>query len=119
MASDIVKHGHITVEVIFSRSPRMTRSVQLQLPPGATVLDAVKASGLLADLTAAQQDALTVGVWGHKQSLGHVLRERDRVEICRPLRVDPKVARRERFEKQGARTTGLFANRRAGAKAGY
>jgi len=33
--------------------------------------------------------------------------------------VDPKVARRERFARQGAKTAGLFAKRRAGAKAGY
>jgi putative ubiquitin-RnfH superfamily antitoxin RatB of RatAB toxin-antitoxin module len=41
------------------------------------------------------------------------------VEIYRPLRVDPKVARRERFVKQGARTAGLFVKKRPGAKAGY
>jgi putative ubiquitin-RnfH superfamily antitoxin RatB of RatAB toxin-antitoxin module len=41
------------------------------------------------------------------------------VEIYRPLTVDPKVARRERFAKQGARATGLFVKKRAGAKAGY
>jgi hypothetical protein len=41
------------------------------------------------------------------------------VEIYRPLRVDPKVARRERFKKQGARTAGLFASRRSNAKSGY
>lgn len=43
----------------------------------------------------------------------------DRVELCRPLTVDPKVARRERFRQQGARGTGLFAKRRKGGKAGY
>jgi hypothetical protein len=41
---------------------------------------------------------------------------RDRVEIYRPLQVDPKVARRERFASQGARTTGLFARRAPGAR---
>jgi putative ubiquitin-RnfH superfamily antitoxin RatB of RatAB toxin-antitoxin module len=47
------------------------------------------------------------------------LQDHDRVEICRALTVDPKVARRARFVKQGARTTGLFARKRPGAKAGY
>jgi sulfur carrier protein len=41
------------------------------------------------------------------------------VELYRPLKVDPKLARRERFNRQGAGTTGLFAKRRAGAKSGY
>ena len=51
--------------------------------------------------------------------MGRVLREGDRVEVLRELRVDPKVARRERFNQQGARSTGLFARRRPGAKSGY
>ena len=53
----------------------------------------------------------------HEQE--RVLREGDRVEVVRGLRVDPKVARRERFKGQGARSTGLFARRRPGSKAGY
>jgi hypothetical protein len=48
-----------------------------------------------------------------------VLQDLDRVEIYRPLKVDPKVARRTRFVEQGARTAGLFARKRPGAKAGY
>jgi putative ubiquitin-RnfH superfamily antitoxin RatB of RatAB toxin-antitoxin module len=47
------------------------------------------------------------------------LQDGDRLEVYRPLRVDPKVARRERFKGQGARTAGLFAKRRPGAKPGY
>jgi len=39
--------------------------------------------------------------------------------LWRPLRVDPKLARRERFGQQGARAAGLFARRRPGAKPGY
>jgi putative ubiquitin-RnfH superfamily antitoxin RatB of RatAB toxin-antitoxin module len=50
-----------------------------------------------------------------------VLSNNDRMEIYRALTVDPKVARRERFARQGAKkkAAGLFARRRAGAKAGY
>jgi hypothetical protein len=39
--------------------------------------------------------------------------------VYRALKVDPKVARRERFARQGARTTGLFARQRPGGKSGY
>ena len=63
--------------------------------------------------------ALTTGVWNRKAPQTTVLREADRVEVYRDLRVDPKVARRERFVGQGARGTGLFARRKAGSKAGY
>ena len=45
--------------------------------------------------------------------------EGDRLEVYRPLTVDPKVARRQRFVRQGAKTAGLFAKKRPGAKAGY
>ena len=64
-------------------------------------------------------DAWQVAVWGKPVSTNHVLKPTDRVEVLRGLRVDPKVARRERFQKQGARAAGLFAKRRAGAKPGY
>ena len=62
---------------------------------------------------------LAVGIWGRKAGPLEVLRDNDRLEIYRPLTVDPKVARRERFRKQGSRATGLFASRRPGAKPGY
>ena len=58
-------------------------------------------------------------VWGKPVERAHVLKEGDRLEVLRSLRVDPKVARRERFQKQGAKTAGLFAKRRVGAKPGY
>ena len=65
------------------------------------------------------EDQGGVGVRGHKAPLKRPLEERDRIELWRPLRIDPKLARRERFAKQGARSAGLFAKRRPGGKAGY
>lgn len=91
----------------------------MQLPAGSRLLDAVRQSGLLSGLPDAEVDALHTGIWGRKLPPGHVLRDGDRVELYWPLKVDPKVARRERFSRQGARTTGLFSKRRAGAKSGY
>lgn len=52
---------------------------------------------------------LKVSCWGHKVTLSQILKPGDRIELCRELRVDPKVARRERFEKQGKRGAGLFS----------
>ena len=54
------------------------------------------------------------GVWGRKVGPEHGLGDGDRVEVYRPLRVDPKFARRERFRKQGVRAAGLFARRTVG-----
>ena len=115
MANDV----SLLVTVVYSPVPRDVREVSLQLALGSTVLQALQASGLLQLFPVIDQPSIVVGVWGRKVDLAQPLRENDRVEIYRPLTVDPKVARRERFAKQGARTTGLFIKKRAGAAAGY
>ena len=86
---------------------------------GSTLADAVYASGMPALYPALNLLTVTVGIWGRKATPGQRLSDGDRVEIYRPLTVDPKVARRERFTQQGAKKAGLFTKRRAGAVAGY
>lgn len=105
------------VLVMYSPAPREVLEWPLDLPEGATVRDAVLASGWRG--LAGPEAVPEVGVWGRRCVPQQVLREGDRVEIYRPLKVDPKVARRERFRKQGARAAGLFAQRRPGSKPGY
>ncbi|MDR6889059.1 MULTISPECIES: RnfH family protein [Variovorax] len=110
----------IEVTLSCSPAPREVFEQVLRLAAGATVADAVKASGLA--LRFPQLDwhqSMTPGIWGREADWSQPLKDGDRVELCRPLAVDPKVARRERFQRQGARGTGLFANRRKGGKAGY
>ena len=109
----------LRVIVVYAPAPRDVREVVLMLPPACTVLQAVQASDLLPLFPAIDLNSAAVGVWGRKVGLDQPLRADDRVEIYRPLTVDPKVARRERFVRQGARTAGLFTKKRAGAKAGY
>ena len=109
----------ITVSVMWSPRPREVREWTLQLPTGATALDAIAASGFHAEYPQAESGEMSVGVWGRMVPGTHALRDADRVEIYRPLLVDPKLARRERFRKQGSRAAGLFARKRAGAKPGY
>ena len=69
--------------------------------------------------TTEQLGDLGTGIWGKRVPVSHLLLDGNRLELYRPLTVDPKVARRERFVRQGAKSAGLFAKRRAGAKAGY
>jgi putative ubiquitin-RnfH superfamily antitoxin RatB of RatAB toxin-antitoxin module len=114
-----VSESAIRVCVCFSRATREVQEVELQLPFGSRLVDALRESGLLAGLPDAEVDALQTGIWGRKLPPDHVLRDGDRVELYRALKVDPKVARRERFSQQGARGAGLFSKRRAGAKSGY
>ena len=110
----------LQITLAYSPAPRIVHELVLALPAGSTLQDALLASAddvRFADL----QTTATIewGVWGRKASLAQMLHDQDRIEAYRPLRVDPKVARRERFAKQGARTSGLFAKRRPGAKPGY
>ena len=101
------------VVVCHSPGPRRVLEHSLNLPQGATVADALRGCGV----DPAQDEK--VGIWGRRAELSRLLREGDRVELVRPLQVDPKVARRERFRQQGSRAAGLFAGRRPGAKPGY
>ena len=110
----------IAITIVVCLAPREVREWTLDLPVGATVADALHASCGMATLSALEEGgAPCVGIWGRAANLDVVLQPQDRVEIYRPLKVDPKVARRERFARQGARTTGLFARRRPGGKSGY
>jgi putative ubiquitin-RnfH superfamily antitoxin RatB of RatAB toxin-antitoxin module len=108
----------VLITLARSLGPRQMQEWSVDLPPGATVGEALRASGWLAPDALNAPDFL-VGVWGKRCELTAVLREGDRVEIYRGLRVDPKLARRERFKGQGVRRAGLFAKRRPGAKPGY
>ena len=105
--------------LVYSPAPRQVREWALVLPAGSTVVQALDSSGLLTACPELASSRLDVGVWGRPATLGQALCDQDRVEIYRPLRVDPKVARRERFNSQGVKKSGLFARKRVGAKAGY
>jgi putative ubiquitin-RnfH superfamily antitoxin RatB of RatAB toxin-antitoxin module len=77
------------VEVVHSL-PGRAQIVEVRLPAGATVRDAVRASGI------AGIDLQRVGIFGKRVSADTRLAEGDRVEIYRPLTMDPKEARRAR-----------------------
>jgi putative ubiquitin-RnfH superfamily antitoxin RatB of RatAB toxin-antitoxin module len=109
----------LRVTVAYSPGPRQVLEWEVMLPEGATVRQAIVASGLHDACPDIDPAAAVAGIWGRKAAWDARLRDRDRVEVYRALRVDPKVARRERFGKQGSRAAGLFARRRPGAKPGY
>lgn len=104
----------LRVQVVWMDDQGQVQEKAVQLPADACLQDAFKACQLLT--VADQQNC---GVWGRNQALDYRLQEGDRAELYQPLKVDPKVARRERFAKQGARSAGLFAKRRPNSKAGY
>ncbi|WP_413897261.1 RnfH family protein [Rhodoferax sp.] len=98
---------HVTVVY----SPGVGEMIErpLEVPPGCTLNDALRASGLLIRWPELASADTSTGVWGRLVGLDQCLQEGDRVEVYRSLDVDPKVSRRERFAKQGVRAAGLFA----------
>ena len=68
----------------------------LQLTPGSTVGEAIRACGLLAQCTETGVNCNRVGIFGRLAQLDTPLRDGDRVEIYRPLNTDPKDVRRRR-----------------------
>jgi uncharacterized protein len=117
MAND--GRGNVTVTVVVSLAPRHSETAEVFCDIHATVGDAVKASGLLSDVAVSVMDELVASVWGRGVPFSRRVEQGDRIELTRALTVDPKLARRERFTRQGAKSAGLFAKKRAGAKAGY
>jgi putative ubiquitin-RnfH superfamily antitoxin RatB of RatAB toxin-antitoxin module len=83
----------IDVEVVFA-APDEQVVRRVSLPDGATIVDALAASGLTGTVTAAG-----VGIWGRSAEPDALLRDGDRVELYRPLTADPKEARRSRAKR--------------------
>lgn len=66
------------------------------LKPGATVGDAIDASAVADAFPEEDLENMAVGVWGRVVRRDHTLADGDRVEIYRPLSIDPREARRRR-----------------------
>ncbi len=99
----------LAVTVAFSPRAGVIDEVALNLPASATVADALRASALASRYPGVAWADVPVGVWSRPCTRATRLRDGDRVEIYRPLVVDPKEARRLRHSSQLA--TGKRAGR--------
>lgn len=107
------------VSLIYSPAPRQVREWLMDLPSGSSAASALESSGLFEAFPQLSKTSLALGIWGEPIDESRTLQQEDRLEVYRSLLVDPKVARRERFKRQGSKGAGLFAGLRAGGKAGY
>ena len=89
----------LSIEVVYALPGRQVLR-RVALPEGSTVEDAIRASGLPGEFP--EIDPAHVGIHGKPVSLDATLRDRDRVELYRPLRADPKDVRRARAGKKRA-----------------
>jgi len=90
--------GAITVEVVYAL-PAQQPLLHVQLAEGATVEDAIRASGVLEAFPDIDLTRNKVGIFSKLVKLDETVRDRDRVEIYRPLIADPKEVRRKRAEE--------------------
>jgi putative ubiquitin-RnfH superfamily antitoxin RatB of RatAB toxin-antitoxin module len=90
----------ISVQVCYAR-PGTYILEDLAVPAGTTVHDAIKRSGIVQRFPEIDLTVCRLGIHGKLKSLDTVLRDRDRVEIYRPLLADPMEARRKRAVKRG------------------
>jgi uncharacterized protein len=94
--------SELNIEVSYAR-PEQQWLIAVKLPVGACVQDAIKAA--LASLPALPDLTGNLGIFAQAARLDTVLQDGDRVEIYRPLQVDPKLQRRERAVREPYKKT--------------
>ena len=87
------------VSVVYAR-PNCQIVREVELPEGATVAVALRRSGLLEEFPAIDPAVTPVGIYGRIVSGDTVLQQGDRLEIYRPLNIEPKTARHQRSRKR-------------------
>ena len=95
----------INVEVVYAL-PQEQTLLSLQIPQGSTLGDAIRASGIMEKYPEIDLAKNKLGIFGKLSKEDAVLRDRDRVEINRPLIADPKEVRRKRAEEGKAMKKG-------------
>ena len=103
------------VELVWSPQAGDVQHRWLDVEEGATLESALH--GCVGFMMAQSQDLadLRIGIWGRVRPLHTVLRDRDRIEIYRPLTVDPMEARRLRYAKRGERIVSRHRPKAGGA----
>ena len=87
----------IQIEVVYAKQEQQAL-LKLMVEEGTTAQQAVEQSGILQQFPEIDPTQLKLGIFSKAIKSETVLRERDRVEIYRPLSADPKAVRRSRAE---------------------
>ncbi|WP_175940151.1 RnfH family protein [Caballeronia sp. BCC1704] len=101
---------NLHIDVCYGLPDGKSFLTRVDLRDGATVREAIEASGVLRAHPEIDLTTQKVGVFGKLQALDAALADFDRVEIYRPLKVDPKTARQRRVDK--ARKAGSIEGRK-------
>lgn len=85
----------MSIEVCYAMSDKQ-EVVRLKLPAGSTLQQSLEASGLLGKYPEIDLKKNKFGIWNKLSKLDAALRDKDRIEIYRPLIADPKEVRKQR-----------------------
>jgi len=96
--NDPITNKLIKVEVLYAL-PHEQTLLNVEVPQGSTLADAIKLSGILEKYPEIDLATNKLGIFGKLSKQDVVVRERDRVEIYRPLIADPKEIRKKRAEE--------------------
>ncbi|MGH8849836.1 MAG: RnfH family protein [Casimicrobiaceae bacterium] len=88
----------IRVTVVYAL-PAGATEIEVEVPPGASVAEALARSGIALGRRSIAPSTTTVGIYGIRVAMDTVLTDGDRVEVYRPLRADPRDARRRRASR--------------------
>lgn len=83
----------ISIEVVYA-TPEKQKIINLQVPVGTSIEAAIKQSGILTEFTEINLTQQKVGIFSKPRVLSDIVQAGDRIEIYRPLLIDPKEARR-------------------------
>ena len=94
--------ARLRIEVVYALRDRQ-EVVAVELQEGATAIDALNASGLAARHREIDTEAPAMGIFGWRVLPSAPLKDGDRLELYRPLRLDPKEARRAKAAAERSR----------------
>jgi len=89
----------VVIEVVYVTESRQFLKT-LTLAAGATVEQSIEASNVFVEFPELESTQPSIGIYGKKVSSGQVLKNGDRVEVYRPLEIDPMQARRNRAARK-------------------
>jgi len=92
---NILKNNLIQVEVVYGLADEQAL-LSVDVPQGAGVRDVILASKITEQFPEIDLDKAKVGIFGKLTKMEQIVRERDRIEIYRPLIADPKEVRKRR-----------------------
>ncbi len=88
----------IKIELVYALPAEQTL-LKLEVPKATTIAEAIKLSGILEKYPEIDLEKGKFGIFGKLSKADAVLRDKDRIEIYRPLIADPKEVRRKRAEE--------------------